>query len=121
MYYLFASKVPAVLPEEITQLLLEIGKTYLYYLHANAVAWEINKNKSDLVIPEYMRVKQGRFDVKIQGYWYEDLPIVQYRVWCREKLLDEFQKLPVPDRLDILKLFRRTGCWYVFLCCYMLI
>lgn len=56
----------------------DICKTYLPYLHRNAIAWQAG---------------EGRFDYEAQEVTYRALPVVHYRVWCREELQRLFQQL----------------------------
>ena len=65
------------------QALKYAGAAYLPYLHANAVAW---------------REGRRRFDFEVQGVRYRRLPVVQYRVWCRERLQQHHAALPAPAR-----------------------
>jgi len=68
----------------------DICRTYLPYLHRNALAW---------------RAGERHFDFKTQGVTYPALPVVHYRVWCREELQRRFHEMPevtkeeVQDRL----------------------
>ncbi len=56
----------------------DICRTYLPYLHKNALVW---------------RSGERRFDFDTQGVVYPALPVVHYRVWCREELQRCFQEL----------------------------
>jgi hypothetical protein len=49
----------------------DICRTYLPYLNRNALAWQAGER---------------RFDFETQGVTYPALPVVHYRVWCREEL-----------------------------------
>ncbi len=82
------------LPPGWTPILKDIGEAYLPYLHANAVAW-----------------KEGRkhFDFEVQGVRYRKLPVVQYRVWCRERLQDHLAAVPNTARAAVEALLQQTG------------
>ena len=56
----------------------DICRTYLPYLHRNAVAWQAGER---------------HFDFETQRVTYPALPVVHYRVWCREELQRGFQGL----------------------------
>jgi len=76
------------LPSDWQPILDDVGTAYLPYLHANALAW-----------------REGRrhFDFEVQGARYRKLPVVQYRVWCRERLQQHFADLPEPARAAVEK------------------
>ena len=82
------------LPSGWTPILRDIGEAYLPYLHANAIAW-----------------REGRktFDVEIQGAHYRNLPVVQYRVWCRERLQHHWEHLPASCRTEAEHILRTHG------------
>lgn len=56
----------------------DICRTYLPYLHRNALAWQAGER---------------RFDFETGNVTYPALPVVHYRVWCREELQRGFQGL----------------------------
>lgn len=87
-----AGELPAVWRE----LLAEVGAGYLPALHANAVAW---------------RAGARRHDFTVQGAAYRDVPVVRYRVWCRERLQDHFEALPEPQRAAVRAELERAGAW----------
>ncbi|HYC56157.1 MAG TPA: glutathione S-transferase N-terminal domain-containing protein [Candidatus Binatia bacterium] len=91
---------PGTLPPGWTALLQEIGQTYLPYLHANAVAW---------------KEKRRRLDVEVQSVAYRNLPVVQYRVWCRQELQRRHGELPASAREQVDATLRETGCLEPFL------
>jgi glutathione S-transferase len=74
------------LPSGWTPILRDIGEAYLPYLHANAVGW-----------------RDGRktFDFAVQGVTYRNLPVVQYRVWCREQLQKHLEQVPADCRAAV--------------------
>ncbi|HYC00002.1 MAG TPA: glutathione S-transferase family protein [Candidatus Limnocylindrales bacterium] len=86
---------PGMLPEGWTPLLKDIGETYLPYLHANAKAWRENCR---------------RFDVTVQGVTYRNLPVVQYRVWCRQELQRHYAALPEAARAQVERTLVQAGC-----------
>jgi glutathione S-transferase len=57
----------------------DVCRAYLPYLHRNALAWKAGER---------------RFDFETKGVTYPALPVVHYRVWCREQLQRLFQELP---------------------------
>ncbi len=57
----------------------DICRTYLPYLHWNALAWQAGER---------------HFNFETQGVTYPALPVVHYRVWCREELQRWFQQSP---------------------------
>jgi glutathione S-transferase len=71
------------LPSGWTALLRDVGAAYLPYLHQNALAW---------------RAGRKRFDFEVQGTRYRRLPVVQYRVWCRQQLQSHYRGLPADIR-----------------------
>ncbi len=88
--------VPAgTLPTGWQPILKDIGEAYLPYLHANAHAW-----------------RDGRrtFDLGIQGTRYRNLPVVQYRVWCRERLQTHLEALPAGVRTAVESTLAAHGC-----------
>ena len=84
------------LPDGWGALLDDLGAAYLPYLHANAVAW-----------------RDGRrtFDYEVQGVAYRSLPVVRYRVWCRERLQQHVDALPEAARETVQALLEAHGCW----------
>ncbi|SEQ90848.1 Glutathione S-transferase [Solimonas aquatica] len=77
---------PGTLPALWQPLLRDVGEAYLPYLLANARAW-----------------REGRrhFDFEVQGACYRKLPVVQYRVWCREQLQAHHQALAPAARAAV--------------------
>jgi glutathione S-transferase len=92
---------PGTLPEVWSELLAEVGETYLPYLHANALAW---------------RDGAKRVDYTVQGVTYRQCPVVHYRVWCRERLQDHFEALPAEGREAVRKLLESCGAWEPLFC-----
>jgi len=87
-----AGTIPAVWRE----LLRDAGETYLPYLHANAVAW---------------RERRSRLDCSVQGVTYLRLPVVRYRVWCRERLQEHYEALPADEQSAAKELLEQCGAW----------
>ena len=56
----------------------DICRTYLPYQHRNALAWQAGER---------------HFDFETQEVTYPALPVVHYRVWCREELQRCFHEL----------------------------
>lgn len=83
------------LPAGWQPLLADIGSAYLPYLHANAVAF---------------RDGQRRFDLRVQGVHYRNLPVVEYRVWCREQLQRHYAAIPESARAAVDQQLRNSGC-----------
>jgi glutathione S-transferase len=82
------------LPPGWMPILRDIGRAYLPYLHANALAW---------------RAGRRRFDCAVPGAHYRDLPVVQYRVWCRERLQQHYAALPEEARAPVDELLAAAG------------
>ena len=82
------------LPNGWTPILRDIGEAYLPYLHANAVAW---------------REGHKTFGFEVQGVQYKKLPVVQYRVWCRERLQDHLAAVPANARAAVEAILREAG------------
>jgi glutathione S-transferase len=85
------------IPDDWSPILHAIGNTYLPYLSANAEAW---------------KAKKKRFDVPIENVIYRRVPISRYRVWCLERLREEFQRLPESVRGEARSILEAHGCWY---------
>jgi glutathione S-transferase len=82
------------LPAGWLPILADAGATYLPYLHANALAW---------------RAGRKHFDFEVQGTVYRRLPVVQYRVWCRERLQQHHAGLPPEARAAVDALLTQAG------------
>lgn len=87
---------PGGLPPVWRELLAEIGAGYLPYLHANAAAF---------------RAGARRHDFRVQGTTYRGVPVVRYRVWCRERLQDHFEALPEAAKPVVRAELERAGAW----------
>ncbi len=74
------------IPEGWQELLADMGQAYMPYLHANALAYQAGREN---------------FNVEIQGYLYQKLPVVKYRVWCRERLFQLYEGLSKPAREQV--------------------
>jgi len=88
------------LPDTWIPLLEDIGRTYFPYLHANAMAFKNGKKT---------------FDLEIEGVTYRQLPVVHYRVWCRERLQSFYNNLPSDVQPRVRQLLEQTGCWATFM------
>ena len=64
----------------------ELAAAYLPYLDQNARAWE---------------QKKARFDASINDVFYPQLPMVRYRVACREQLLMAWDALSDADKINV--------------------
>jgi glutathione S-transferase len=87
---------PGAIPAPWLDLLADAGSGYLESLHANALAW---------------RAGDRRMDFTVQGVRYRRVPVVQYRVWCRERLQDHFDSLPEPARATARGILEQAGAW----------
>jgi glutathione S-transferase len=87
---------PGTLPQGWEPLLADIAETHLRALHANALAW---------------RYGRQRFDLQVQGVPYRDLPTVQYRVWCRERLQEHYVALPKGMKPRVRSTLEKCGAW----------
>ena len=72
----------------------QIARQYLPYLDANASAW---------------RDGLKRFNHQTDGVRYPRLPVIRYRVACRERLLTRFATLPDPAREQLQSRFAASG------------
>jgi glutathione S-transferase len=72
----------------------DICRTYLPYLHRNALAWKTGK---------------ARFDFETQGVVYPALPVVHYRVWCREELQRGFNESPEGTKEKVREILNPFG------------
>ncbi len=86
------------IPEDWGPLLQDVGSSYLPYLHDNARAWAQGRK---------------RFDFRVDGVTYRDLPAVQYRAWCRETLQAEFRVMPKSSQKTAELILQRHGAWDV--------
>jgi hypothetical protein len=87
---------PGTIPDGWDEILADAGTTYLPYLHANAMAWQSGRK---------------RFDFAVQNVVYRNLPVVQYRVWCRERLQDQFEALAPDARGSVRSMLEARGAW----------
>lgn len=86
---------PGTLPPGWQPILHDIGEAYLPYLHANAIAF---------------REGRRRFDIEVQGVRYRNLPVVEYRVWCREQLQRHYAAVPEAARAAVNRELNAGGC-----------
>jgi glutathione S-transferase len=87
---------PGTVPLGWIEILADAGASYLPYLHANAVAW---------------RSGRRRFDFALGGVVYRNLPVVHYRVWCRERLQDHFEALAPAAGEKLRATLSAAGAW----------
>lgn len=71
-----------------------IAREYLPYLDANAAAWQTGAPRFDLTLPDAS---------------YPRMPVVRYRVACRERLLQRYDALPAEARVRLDALLRGSG------------
>jgi glutathione S-transferase len=83
-------------PAGWNEIIADAGSSYLPYLHANALAW---------------RGGRRRFDFGGRAVTYRNLPVVHYRVWCRERLQDHFDLLPAEPRAAVRSTLEAAGAW----------
>lgn len=67
-----------VIPDDAAPLLKEIAETHLVQLKENALAYGAG---------------QKQFEMTVQGCAYKELPVSRYRVYCLERLREEFANL----------------------------
>ncbi|MGB1563046.1 MAG: glutathione S-transferase family protein [Sinimarinibacterium flocculans] len=72
----------------------EIGRDYLRYLDANARAYAAGRR---------------RFDLTLDDARYPRMPVVRYRVACREQLLKAYRALPADAQQAVLGRTRDSG------------
>ena len=72
----------------------EIGRDYLRYLDANAQAWTEGRK---------------RFDLQLDDARYPCMPVVRYRVACRERLLKAYRALPTEVQQAVLERTQPAG------------
>jgi glutathione S-transferase len=87
---------PGTIPEIWREILTDVGEAYLPYLHANAVAWKSGVR---------------RMDASAQGVTYRRVPVVHYRVWCRERLQDHFEALPSAVQAKVRETLECCSAW----------
>ncbi len=75
-------------------ILNDICTNYLPYLHQNAISWQKNIKK---------------FDFHQEELSYYSLPVIHYRVYCREALQNQFYALSNPIQQQIRNLLKDYG------------
>lgn len=70
-------------PSDAASLLKEIAETHLVQLRENARAYDQG---------------QKQFEMTVQGCAYKNMPVSRYRVYCLERLREEFMHLSESDR-----------------------
>lgn len=86
----FVTEIPA----NAAPMLQEIAETHLVQLASNAEA--------------YAR-EQRQFDMLVQGCQYRNLPVSRYRVYCLERLREEFQSLATSEQNQVQMLLPYPG------------
>ncbi|MFT7521536.1 MAG: glutathione S-transferase [Kiritimatiellia bacterium] len=76
-------------------ILSRIGRIWLPYLHANAVAVDAQRR---------------RFDVHIEGHSWPRMPAIAFRAWGRARLIELYGDLCDADRLRVDRLLGPAGC-----------
>ncbi len=84
------------IPADWGPLLDEIGGDYLPYLCANV----------DAVVKG-----EKRFNAEIGGVHYRGARWSKYRVWCLQRLREEYSGLPEPAREEARALLQQHNCW----------
>ncbi|MEM9255357.1 MAG: glutathione S-transferase family protein [Pseudomonadota bacterium] len=84
------------IPEDWNPLLQEIGEHYLPYLCANVEAVAAGTRK---------------FDAEVGGVRYRGARWSPYRVWCLQRLREEYRSLPEVVQLQARERLEQTGCW----------
>ena len=82
-------------PADLSPLLREIAETHLENLCANAAAWGAGGK---------------RYEARIQGAHYRNLPVSRYRVWCLEKLQERLRETPDAARPALEAMLDRHDC-----------
>lgn len=78
---------------ELAPLLKEICETHLQQLASNAAAFSAN---------------QSSFEMNVQGCQYRNMPISRYRVYCLERLREQFEALDADSKSAVRKLLPHT-------------
>jgi len=84
------------LPEYWQPLFKDICEIYLPYLRLNAIAFKEGRK---------------RFDHISNGSHYKNLPVIAYRVWCREELHRHFNALSETDQAKVKATLQGLGGW----------
>jgi len=82
-------------PADTAPMLKEIAETHLVQLEANARAYMAG---------------QDRFEMTVQGCHYENLPVSRYRVYCLERLREEFAALDAEAQARVKALLPHAQC-----------
>ena len=89
-----ASMVDTV-PTDAGPMLKEIAETHLVQLQENALAF---------------LQKQKLYSMSVQGCQYTNLPVSQYRVYCLERLREEFEDLDTSNQEKVKALLPHAEC-----------
>lgn len=90
---------PGELPELWKPFVKDICEAYLPYLLQNAKAWRDNRETCDFTV---------------QGVTYTGTRTYDYRVWCREQLLNQFNALPADTASRVKETLMAYGGWNAF-------
>ncbi|GAA6155837.1 glutathione S-transferase family protein [Pyruvatibacter sp. HU-CL02332] len=82
-------------PDDAAPMLREIAQTHLVQHRENARAFSAG---------------QSRFEMTVQGCHYKNLPVTQYRVYCLERLREEFDDLSDEHKAKVKALLPYEGC-----------
>lgn len=82
------------IPGDTMPMLKEIAETHLVQLAHNAEAYGRD---------------QSHFDMMVQSCQYRRLPVSRYRVYCLERLRDEFSTLNIDDQSEVKALLPYSG------------
>jgi glutathione S-transferase len=91
--------IPGELPELWKPFVKDICEAYLPYLLQNAKAWRDNREACDFTV---------------QGVTYTGTRTYDYRVWCREQLLQQFNALPADTANKVKETLMEYGGWNAF-------
>jgi len=75
-------------------ILEDVCRIYLPSLSKNAIAWKDNRKL---------------FDYETNGIHYKNLPVIQYRVWCREILQNHYTSLSDRDKDRVQEMLNPAG------------
>ncbi|CDO59596.1 Glutathione S-transferase [Candidatus Phaeomarinobacter ectocarpi] len=84
-----------MVPDDAAPMLQEVAQTHLVQLRENARAFSAGHTK---------------FKMTVQGCHYKNLPVTQYRVYCLERLREEFDNLSDEHKAKVKALLPYEGC-----------
>lgn len=91
---------PGTSPEIWSELLQDVGQSYLPYLQANAAAFKSGAK---------------RFNHSVSGYNYPGMQVSPYRVWCLEQLQTALFELTTAEQLAVKEVLETTDGWSALL------